>query len=455
MQGSLEEVVALYRASSERSYQDNKIFGSLPFKTGIQLLLDAIASERGRLQSLHIDGATIDTDFIQEELPKTGTTITYSFRPHSSSLSRFYSSIDELISTGTSISRGESPADYYLVAEDCYSEEEPKHQIASAIENACCAIKLLAKVAHYHDSKNNTDCFRLLFVHSNIEKQTRPLVVHTALNSEIVKHCQNINLETLQALASAKPSDDPHFATKQGVFYSTISDFLANTEDESNYFSSLIKNWNQFNESYQKNLNTYFSGFAFHKAKKEVAKTQLDLASELSKVVGDITGKMLAIPLSFAALIALSNAKSLLDQAILVIGLVFASVIVSEILQNQKRHFSRITHSKNIALNAIDGNATEYPAELNADIEKMKANLATDEKRLGRSLALLRVASWCPPIAAIGLLLALHHDRFLYNAEYIYSLAVSACQAVIDSTDFSYAFHTKDKACLLFSPFTP
>jgi hypothetical protein len=169
-------------------------------------------------------------------------------------------------------------------------------------------------------------------------------------------------------------------------------------------FSKLVKEWDNFLYTYKKNLETYLSGFAFHKAKREVAEAEVEIASQFSKIVGDITGKLFAIPLSFAAVIAFSKATDTLDKALVFVGLLISSLIIYGVVSNQKRQLERITHAKDIVLGSFRGNADIYPADLSDAITNMKDNLDKNESKLNSTLGYFMFLAWVPVIFILGII---------------------------------------------------
>ncbi|QJD58173.1 hypothetical protein HG264_04200 [Pseudomonas sp. gcc21] len=361
-------------------------------------MIDEIATSGSAVvDHLTVDGVSVDTDYM-EDAPSQGCEISFRIHTHSQSLSTFHQNLTALLASGSEISRGVCPSQYYIVGLDAYSEDIEPHWAVEAISTACKAVSLLAKVAHYHDSKSETGCLQLVFVDAGSAQSIKPLLINTVVSEEIISICRDIDITLLEQLAQAAPESDPHYASRRGVFYATVSEFLGGPSAKEDSFKRLLSGWTKFSELFQANLNTYFSGFAFHKAKREVAEAEFDIASQYSKILGDITGKLLAIPVSFAALIALSKSDDLLESIFLVLGLTFASLVISGIVHNQRRHFSLIKQAKNIVIDSIDGKTDSYPEDLRVSIEKMKTFLKVDECRLQWTLAALQILAWIPAL---------------------------------------------------------
>ena len=157
-----------------------------------------------------------------------------------------------------------------------------------------------------------------------------------------------------------------------------------------------------FSNTFQANLNTYVSGFAFHKAKREVAEAEFDIASKYATVLGDITGKLLTIPVSFAALIAISKTDEIIEKIFLILGLMFASLMISGAIQNQRRHFKLIKQAKDIVIDSFQGKTESYPPELRDFISNMKSSLLSDEHKLSWILRVLQIVVWTPTFISVA-----------------------------------------------------
>ncbi|MEF9672871.1 hypothetical protein QNM99_13940 [Pseudomonas sp. PCH446] len=79
---------------------------------------------------------------------------------------------------------------------------------------------------------------------------------------------------------------------------------------------------------------------------------------------GDIAGKMLALPVSLAALVALHNTKSRFEAFILIVGLGIVAVVLLAILHNQRLQVERLLHSFNVIFDDFKGKIKTYPGKL-------------------------------------------------------------------------------------------
>jgi len=238
-------LVKLYRSSQDRAFTGGAVSGVIPYKHGLELVKSVIKSGCGRLERASVDNNDIDVDYL-EDAPTAGERLYYSVKVHTKSLSTFHENTSKFISSGSEISRGICPNEYYIVDIDAYSEDTDPHYIVSCISVLCRAILLLAKIAHYHDNKSETGCLQLVFIDAGSEKSIKPILINTLISHNSIIACRDIDLSLLEQLASASPESDPHFASRQGVFYATISEFFDGSSSKDDNFEKLLSSWSFF-----------------------------------------------------------------------------------------------------------------------------------------------------------------------------------------------------------------
>lgn len=394
----LSLIVNLYRKAGRPPIELGRFSAELPYSSENVKYVSAIREEATEVfEEVLVDGREV---LESDSLPANGSKISFIICLPQRSANTFRESLGELLRLSPQISRGELPSDYYLINENYYSGDEfclPKILTLSAI---CDLIKKLSQLAHYHDSKSTVDHYKLVFVLPEDSNKNSHTVLETIVSEEILDYSPP-DLTLLNHLCSSNLSADPHYNEKIGVFCSTLTEFIANTPATQNPFSHLVKVWVEFIDSYQKNLGTYLSGFAFHKAKKEVAEAEFQIAEQFAKVISEIAGKLLSIPVSFTVLIAVHKTKSPMEATLLIFGLLLAAIVIAGAVRNQQDQLKRISHAKNVVLDAIEGKKESYPAELRTAVEEMVTSLNNNESNLCKLLWVYRILSWVPALAGI------------------------------------------------------
>jgi hypothetical protein len=394
---SLCSVVALYRACNKPPVEDGEFECRMEFAPIREYVLRVMESRSADFERLEVDGV----DYLYDEaLPEKGHQIVFCLRVATSSSATFHANLERLLETDPQISRGHVPADFYLVAEDFYSKDTDVHTEVRALHNVCRLIKGLAELAHYHDGRTSTRHLNLVFIQPSEVSRAAPVVLETRVTTELLEGAHELDPHLVETLARASASVDPHYSAKVGVFATSLATFVGARASVSSPFTHLVVDWKEFVETYHRDLGTYLSGFAFHKAKREVAEAELKIAGELSKLLSEITGQLLSIPVSFAVVLTIPRAETLLERLVLFVGVLIASVVVYKVIGNQRRQLERIVHAKNLVLGAINGKKEMYPKDLIASIEAMTGNLLKNERSLDNSLNLFAWLSLLPVVTA-------------------------------------------------------
>ena len=405
---SLSSVVELYRACNRPPLADGEFECVTEFSPIRECVQRVRKSGSGDFRHLFVDGEEVLTD----PLPERGQQIEFCVRLRTNSSNTFHPSLAELLEIEPRISRGVVPDDFYLVDEDFYSADQVQPSKVQTLYKVCRLIKGLADLAHYQDGRaNSPHHFRLVFIQPTEGPRTAPVVLETKVTIGILESGFSLDPSLVETLSESSGSGDPHYFDKVGVFATSLATFVGERPAKVSPFAHLVASWQEFVRGYQRDLSTYLSGFAFHKAKREVAEAELNIAGEFSKVLSEITGQLLSVPVSIAVVLAIPRAESLLERLVLLVGVLVASVVIFKLVRNQRRQLERIKHAKSLVLGAIEGKKEIYPKDLVDSIDAMSLSLKKSEESLDNSLTLFAWLSWAPVIAAALALV------YVYSAE--------------------------------------
>ncbi|NVP02896.1 hypothetical protein C5F64_01215 [Photobacterium damselae subsp. damselae] len=372
---ALLDVVQLYRLIGDTKLVENQFEGEIQLTTqSIDAITAADNSQFGRFESIDVNGDDIDLQhdsLCNYENEKAIIT----FRVSSKSAERFYKSIDDLLASCLLIKEGSLPNSFYIVEDDLYYDKQSntKNKQIEKIKNLCLLIEKLTELAHYHDKKNPCEA-KLVFVPTDTDKN-KPIVIAPNLEKSMLSNGIK-DLSVLTELTDTKAKQSTHYNEKMNVLVSTLSEFLQNTSSSKLAFQKLINSWSEFLELYNNNIATYLSGFAFHKAKKEIAEAEVKLAEQLANITSDITGKLFSIPVSLAAVVTIaSNKTNSFTDYILLFGLILMAAIIIGIVDNQSSRLSVITQAKDLLEKSFEGKKNEYPNDLNDAISEMNKTL--------------------------------------------------------------------------------
>lgn len=383
-------------------------FSTPCFDPKINTAIEALAtSKTGRFDELIIDGNDINSSIIK--LHKQWSSIELRFVLDTSGAVPIFKNFDQLMARSKSFVRARLPEVFYLLEEDILSSEEPLDQRIMTLQALCRLIVYLADLAHFHDEKESSDEYKLVFVAEDVAKGERAITLYPYLDSELLTF--EVGTDLVDSLQMNSLDKSPHLFKERSIFRATLIEYLSGYHGGKERFKALVSTWSQFLSLYGNNLSTYLSGFSFHKAKQEVATAQLTIADQMSKIVSDISGKILSVPISLIAVIAISKADNALESSILVLGILIASALLAETLAAQKLQYDRIKHSRLILFSSHQQKLSQYPTDLRNYIDESVIALVANEAKLKRSIMMLRCLSWLPAMIATSVHAYIYRDE--------------------------------------------
>lgn len=367
----------------------------------------------GRFKEILVDGREVIEN---APIPETGQEISFKYLLPTNSGERFYPTIEDL-ATSPAASSGRLPSEFYVVDIDYANNEKVDSPKLNALFSFCQAIDCLSKLATYHDEKSSDTFLKLVFLGSEKGSGSSVTVLKTKITKEMLAF-PALEINLLKGLCSEEAAVSPHYMAQIGIFSASLEEFLvATSQDQS--FVYLIANWEAFWHLFQNNLTTFMSGFAFQKAKKEVAEAELKVADQFSKVVNDITGKLLSIPISIAAVVVLSKSDSCLENIALVASLLLAGFLISETVFNQQKQLNRVKDAKDIIFKGFEGKQQNYPEDLKLHLEAIVNDFDDSQTYLGRLLCGFRIFAWAPAIIGCVFFIWRYYNYFLRSCEVV------------------------------------
>ncbi|BBO61767.1 hypothetical protein [Serratia marcescens] len=396
-------VVELYRLSSKPSFDGRSFSATVELNTNILNLVNSLVATRnayGCFEDIEINGNLVDEDELNTITIAAGNILSYTFIPPKNGAERFYDTVVDFLSIN-SLKKGLIPENYYIIDEDFYSRDTTKPFKIHRIEKLYSIISSLAEIAHFHDTKSESSNYRLVFVKNSDAKSTS-IVLETCVTSAML-NSEDLDDAIIKSLLDKKSEGIPHHAEKTGIFRNTLVEFIVDNKYD---FDNFICNWSDFLKLFENNLSTYMSGFSFHKARKEVATTEAEFAEKISKLVTDLTSKILSIPVSLLASIGIFKLASKYEISLVLLGVLLTSLLLFMVLLNQEKQLKHICHAKDIAFKPFISNLSSYPEELNKDINTALKELDISQVKCHNTIRLFMYLAWLPSSVAAGIFIA-------------------------------------------------
>lgn len=344
-----------------------------------------------QLQHFYIDDEVVDSTF-----PPNWLKADFNIVFHSSKGQLLFKELGNFFHN-SGVTKGIIPDYYYIFDLDFASFETPcTHQLTTyfTIKKFSDSLK---ELCHYSGRNGENE---LVFIHPDHASGKKPTIIEPEITEDLINKTEDLNLNIIQSLVDGSSQENPHYNAERGVFEATLSEFADGKIYPNEVFTTLIEGWEKFNQLYQNNLKTYLSGFGFHKARKEVAEAEMELAEKFSKVLGDIGGKLLALPVSLALIKLVATPDIIMIKVALCVALIVTSIFLFGLVQNQERYFKRVRHAKKITFKSLEGKQDLYPHDLQQDIVEIKNNLDEEEKRVKNILTFLKIITLAPILFA-------------------------------------------------------
>jgi hypothetical protein len=218
------------------------------------------------------------------------------------------------------------------------------------------------------------------------------------------------HLSLLEEILNPKNENKAHLSERKLMIRMAVASVIEKFENEPNLFLVIVREWREVLATYRANLQTYVYSFSFERVRREVAQAEIDYGTKLSGVLGDIAGKMLALPISLAGLVVLNNTNSPFEGFILVLGLTVVSVVLFAILHNQTLQTERLLHSFNVVFDDFKAKIKTYPTKLQDLLKITIGQVERQGRTLTNTFRLLKALSLLPIAGAFLLALIKYWD---------------------------------------------
>ncbi|PPT92785.1 hypothetical protein XaraCFBP7407_19410 [Xanthomonas arboricola pv. arracaciae] len=166
-------------------------------------------------------------------------------------------------------------------------------------------------------------------------------------------------------------------------------------------FQYLVYSWSDVVMAYELNAECYVQKFSFEKLRGDVARIELDYATRMAAVLGDSSGKMLALPLSIGGLAAVWLAGDVWSASGLCLGMLLVSLLLSGILHNQRLASKRVEAGFNLSISDVQSASGRHPPTLQVAINNAKAGFGEQLAFLRKVHMVVHPLAWVPTLIAL------------------------------------------------------
>ncbi|UMZ12083.1 hypothetical protein I9018_32265 [Pseudomonas sp. MPFS] len=394
-------VVALYRALGAPTIEDGVVSYEGAPTADIQAALrkcDGLPAAFGKFEHLSEEADSLEIEF---RLP-------------SNESGHFYSSLAEFVARNGSLGKGQFPSNVYITELRWADSDDIEPTEIKSLRRVCRLIELLALLAIGVDKDSSPDGYNLFFaLPPDGAKPPRTFLLPTQVDVKVLDYELN-HLSLLEEILNRKNENKAHLSERKLMIRMALASVIEKFESEPNLLLVIVREWREVLATYRANLQTYVYSFSFERVRREVAQAEIDYGTKLSGVLGDIAGKMLALPISLAGLVALEKTTSKFEGFILVLGLAVVSVVLLAILHNQMLQTKRLLHSFNVIFDDFKDKIKTYPPKLQRLLRITIDQVDKQGLTLTRTFRLLKGLSLIPILGALVLATIKYWDDIVW-----------------------------------------
>ncbi|WP_339439335.1 hypothetical protein [Pseudomonas sp. EA_15y_Pfl1_P104] len=383
-------VVQLYRLLGRPPLDDDRIVYSGACTEEIKKCINeckSLPEKYGRLVDADESEGKIDIEF---DLP-------------TSDFGRFHSDFKNFIRATPTLGKGKLPSDFYIINEDWSTTDGVENLNHNSIKTCCELIDGLCGLVAVVDRKSSEAYENIFFaLPADDNRKPKTFVLKTKVDESILG-LKLRHVKLIQLLVSSQDDHTIHLEERKLIFSSAIADVIDAAGDEP-AFPYVLAHWEDVLRKYLQNLQAYVHGFSFDKVRTELAKAELEYGSKLSGVLSDMAGKMLALPISFGALVLLNKAGDPIEIFSIAIGILMVTLIFAGVLWNQYLNIRRLDSSLDITFELFDKRLSTYPGRLQQLIKNSRLEITTQRSFLELTLWSFFILAVIPTLVMIGML---------------------------------------------------
>ncbi|WP_329750521.1 hypothetical protein [Stenotrophomonas maltophilia] len=355
-----------------------------------------------------------------------GGEVSFTWRLPSNEFGRFYADVYDFVDGSEVLSSGGIPQNYYLIQEDLLAgTDAPTVELAAALHLGRLIGGLLKLSLNTVSLTASTK--KLLFVlPATGDAGPRTFEIDTRITRACLQAPQP-DLSVLEALFSGEEGR-LHINEHKQLFRVALTSVLAKRRIDAvePAFQYLVYSWPDVVMAYELNAECYIQKFSFEKLRGDVARIELDYATRMAAVLGDSSGKLLALPLSLGGLAAVWLADDVWSATGLCLGMLLVSLLLSGIVHNQRLASKRVEAGFNLSISDVQSASGKHPAALQVAINNAKKGFGEQLDFLRKVHMLVHPLAWLPTLLALAMVILKFGAKALPSIGVIILLAVVA-----------------------------
>lgn len=384
------DVVALYRLIGKPQLTGgNSVEMSLPSSTVLTQLRHKLEGISAALGDYHFENSADGSVQIDATFP-------------ASENHRIFDTVSEFIGQTPTLSNGQFRQGFYIRELDYSDSDESQPEQITRLRRAVEFIRSLRKFSELNANSGDLQSFNKLFFFLPSDKNSRQkTAIVPLILSEEFQRFDIPSFQILNQLTDPKHSDKLHMEERQLILSVSIADVAKDDSDKS--LEHLARNWRLVITRYRHDLLAYVNNFAFDAERKKIADSAIEYSTKLSSTLNEVTGKLLAAPISVGALVVLYRSANGIEFWMGCLGVFIVFVLYRVLLLNQVEQINRLQSSYCFILNGFLGKKKTFPTVIQNELNKLENDAKDQAIALKRAVVTYTIVGYLP-VGAIVLM---------------------------------------------------
>lgn len=334
----------------------------------------------------------------------------------------YWSFADFFRSASRMINSGEMPENFYIRDLDYAFDEDFEcfEEVANVYRMAEFVRDLRGFSAVALDEGYEANNSRVIFLRAadgKTSQQATTLKVDVSIESLGVPLSHSV---ILRHVKSAKQAGLLHAEERVVILNSAISEVISECEIDGAEFDYLVRNWRRVTKKYFNNLHAYMNGFSFDAIRKKITDSVIDSSSRINNAVGELGTKVLAVPVSVGALVALQNADSSVLFFTGLVGIVIVSIILRITIDHYRQQLLNLVGTFQFNMSATSSANRAFSASVKKEILRIENHIKEQRRKINATLSVYENLAAAPVF--LGFVVAIY--KYAGELDYFLSLYI-------------------------------
>ena len=163
-------------------------------------------------------------------------------------------------------------------------------------------------------------------------------------------------------------------------------------------FREFVEQGAQWAKKFEDDLQTYLSGFSFEEVKRKISEDHAQFIDQISKIQGDVTVKVLSLPLSVAVVMILKMQANVGSEwPLILLLLLLVAFPITFLILHYRRVVPRLDQNITMVFDKIK-RTDSVAKELDDRVEEVVQSLQIETGKLRTTLRIYLHLAWIVPV---------------------------------------------------------